>query len=252
MAKTSTGQFSQRWRCIFIIGGATILVAMIFFRRNYSAELEAFNGFGIFNIPDTQFFEAADWLQLMVEDPYIGLSLLGFWDIFNYALLIVVFIALFGGLKEHSRTWMGIAVLGLITAFLIFTCTNPAFGLLRLSSQFANTAVETQRALILAEAEALLTPTHPGDHNPGIGYNLSSFLFYSSGLIAASLMVRSSSFSRFTAISGTLANGIGLVYFILLLVGSPLYWIPPTLSAPFRLIWYIMISKSLFQLGKTK
>jgi len=245
-------QFSQQWQRLFKLGGWAVLIALIFFRRNYAAELDAFNGFGIFNLPDPPLVHAEHWLVFLGEDPYIGLSLLSFWDIFNYAFLTVTYIALYGALSDRSRMFMGLAVLFSFAAFIIFTCTNPAIGMLQLSNQYTHAGTEAQRTMIVAEAEARLAVTQPGDHNPGISYNLSSFLYYSAGLIAAILMVRSKTFSTFTSISGILANSIGLIYFILLPIESPLYWLPPTLSAPFRLIWYILIGITLIKLGKMK
>ena len=244
-------QFSDKWKFIFRLGGAAVLIALIFFRRNYAAELDAFNGFGIFDIPETPHFQAVDWLKLLGENPYIGLKSSRFLGYFQLcSLLAVTYIALYGALSDRSRLFMGLAVLFSFTAFLFFTCTNPAIGMLQLSNQYVNAGTEAQRTLILASAEAKMGATQPGSHNPGISYNLSSFLYYSAGLISASLMVKSKAFSIFTAISGILANGIGLAYFILLPIGSPLYWVPPALSAPFRLIWYILVTISLLKLGK--
>ena len=250
MNHNASAQISDKWKLIFRIGGAAVLVAVIFFRRNYAAELEVSNGFGIFNVPEAPLENAGDWLRLLGEDPYIGLSLLSFWDIFNYALLVVTYISLYGALRDRSRFFMGIAVLFSFAAFVVFTSTNPAMSMLNLSKQYSQAITEAQRTMIEAEAEASLAVTRPGDPNPGIGYNLSSFLYYSAGLISAFLMANSKSFSTITSISGILANGIGLVYFILLPIGSPLYWVPPTLSAPFRLIWYLLLAISLFKLGK--
>jgi hypothetical protein len=69
-------------------------------------------------------------------------------------------------------------------------------------------------------------------------------------LIISIVMLRSNVFSTATAILGILANGIALCYFIALAFAPALAWLPPPISAPFRLIWYILIAAQLLKLGR--
>jgi hypothetical protein len=41
-----------------------------------------------------------------------------------------------------------------------------------------------------------------------------------------------------------------LGYFVALAFAPTIVWLPPTLSAPFRLLWYLLVARRLFQLGK--
>lgn len=52
-------------------------------------------------------------------------------------------------------------------------------------------------------------------------------------------MLRSAVFSKAAAI-GILANGLGPLYFLALAFAPAIIWLPPTLSAPFRLVWYVL------------
>jgi hypothetical protein len=58
-------------------------------------------------------------------------------------------------------------------------------------------------------------------------------------------MLKSTVFNKATAIVGILANGIALFYFVALVFAPGIVWIPHTLSAPLRLIWYILIAIKL-------
>jgi hypothetical protein len=40
------------WRTLYIAGGVAVILVVTVFRRFWMAELTAFNGFGIFEIPD--------------------------------------------------------------------------------------------------------------------------------------------------------------------------------------------------------
>ena len=79
---------------------------------------------------------------------------------------------------------------------------------------------------------------------------MSFFLVLFAGLIISFVMLRSDVFSKATAVTGILANGIGLCYFITLAFTPAIYWIPHPISAPFRVIWYFLIALRLFKLGK--
>jgi hypothetical protein len=43
-----------------------------------------------------------------------------------------------------------------------------------------------------------------------------------------------------------------LGYFIAIPFAPAIVWLPPTVSAPFRLIWYVLIARRLFQLSRNK
>jgi hypothetical protein len=116
--------------------------------------------------------------------------------------------------------------------------------MLYLSEKYAAAVSAAEQDLFLAAGEALLAM------NQGTGHYVSLFLVLLAGLIISIVMLRSDVFNRATGISGILANGIALGSFIILAFAPSIIWLPPTLSAPFRLIWYILIALRLFRFGK--
>jgi hypothetical protein len=76
------------------------------------------------------------------------------------------------------------------------------------------------------------------------------FLVWLAGLIISIVMLRSEIFSKATAITGILANGIGLCFFLGLAFALEWYWLSIPISAPFRVIWYFLIALRLFKLAK--
>ena len=68
--------------------------------------------------------------------------------------------------------------------------------------------------------------------------------------IISLVMLRSHVFGKATAYVGILANGFGLGYFITLAFAPALYALFPIISAPFRVLWYVLIAIRLFQLGR--
>ena len=90
------------WKTLYRIGAYAALIAVIFFRRYLSAELMVSNGFGIFDIPQTAPGTAIEWFTLLQENKFVGLALLDIFDLVNYALVGLIFLALFAVLMEKS------------------------------------------------------------------------------------------------------------------------------------------------------
>jgi hypothetical protein len=63
-------------------------------------------------------------------------------------------------------------------------------------------------------------------------------------------MLRSNVFGKATAVTGILANGFMLAYFVVLPFVPDWVVLPFVISAPFRVMWYFLIARKLFQLGK--
>jgi hypothetical protein len=63
-------------------------------------------------------------------------------------------------------------------------------------------------------------------------------------------MLRSDVFGRATACVGILANAAGWGYFIALAFAPAILALPPSISAPFRLAWYVLIALTLLRLAR--
>ena len=247
--KTQTEKTS--WKTLYRIGAFAILIALLFFRRFYGAELSQFNGFGIYEMPAIEPVSALEWFQVLKDYPYVGLSWLGLRDMVNYVLVVLFFLALYTALKSHAPSLMLVAITSGILAAGVYLVSNQAFALLGLSHRFAEASSEAQRAIYLAAGESLLAIHNPrGLPDLGTGSHLSLFFVFTAGLLFSVVMLRSKVFNRTTAILGLLTNIFGLLYFPLLVFAPAYNWISPTLSAPFRVIWYVMSALRLLKISK--
>ena len=241
------------WRALYIIGGIAALLAVFVFRRNLGAELALLSNFGIISgVPKTPLNSAIDWFNLLQENRLIGLTMLNFFDLVEYALLGLIFLALYGALRKTHRSAMVIATTSGLIGITVYFASNQAFGMLALSERYAAANTDAQRSIYLAAGEALLAVNNPGTIYQGTGIYISYFLVLFAGLIISVVMLRSNIFTKATAVTGILANGIGLCYFITLTFAPAIYWIPHTISAPFRVVWYFLIAIRLFKLGKAE
>jgi hypothetical protein len=242
-AQVSDAQSSNdRWQPLYFLAGVAALVAVVVFRRHFGAELMLLMDLGIIGMePPTG---AYDWFALLQDRPFLGLILLDLFDIVNYLLVGLIFLALYGALRRANQVAMTIAAACDLVGIAVHLASNQVFALLALSDQYAAADTNAMRTGFLAAGEALLAI-----HNPG-GVHLSLFLVALAGLIASVVMLRSRVFGRATATVGVVANSLVLTYYVALPLVPDVAFLFPSASAPFRLAWYVLIARRLFQLGR--
>lgn len=238
------------WRGLYKAGAAAALIAVVFFRRYIAAELVAFKGFGVIAVPEPLPSQAAGWFALLQHNRLLGLVLLGAIDLINYALVGLIFLALYGALRGMHKSAMLIATTFAFVGIAVYFASNQAFALLSLSDKYAAANTEAEKAALAAAGEALLAVHNPNGMYQGTGIYLSLFLVLISGLIISIVMLSSSIFGKATAVVGILANGLGLGSFLALAAAPAIYAVFPASSAPFRIAWYLLIAWKLFQLGR--
>jgi hypothetical protein len=241
---------TANWKPLYLTGGIAALLAVFAFRRNLGAELSLLAMLGVVDgVPTTPLTSAGDWFRLFQENRLVALTLLNLFDLFEYALLGLVFLALWAALRRDSPSAMLIATTAGLIGIAVYFASNQALSMLALSERYAVANSEAQRSVYLAAGEALLAANNPDSMVQGAGITISLFLVLLAGLVISVVMLRSAVFSKATAVVGILANGIGLCYFITLIFLPAVYWIPHPISAPFRVVWYFLIALKLFKLA---
>ncbi len=237
------------YRGVYKAGAAAALIAAVLFRRNIDAEWMLFRMAGVIDAgpsaaPDT----VAGWFTLLQQNQLLGLTFLNLFDLVNYALLELIFLALFVALRKARPSWSYIAAAPGLAGAAVYFASNQAFAMLSLSKQYAAAATGAQRAAILAAGQAVLAIHQTASYgSPGI--YLSFLLVSVAGLLFSAAMLRGSIFSKSTAYMGLLANGFGLGYYLMLAIAPALVFVPISVSAVFLLVWYLQISRRLWALG---
>jgi hypothetical protein len=233
-----------RWKGLYIIGGTAALVAVVVFRRFLAVELMAFNGFGVFEMPQTEPVTAFEWFTLLEGNKLLGLILLGIVDLINYALVGLLFLAVYGALRKINKIAMGMAILLSTISLSVYFASNQALSFIHLNQQYQAATNDAQRTVYLSAGEALSANIQ------GTGWYLSLFHIYLAGLIISLVMRQSNVFNKVTAWTGILANAFGLFLFPTLIFTPTIAWLPPSLSAPSRVTWYVLIAIKLFKTAK--
>jgi len=234
------------------VGGIAALLAGVFFRRNLGAELTLLKDFGLITAgPATPPVTTPEWFALLQSDPLVGLTWLNVFDLVNYALVGVMFLALFVSLRRVSRSGMGMAAgLGLI-GIAIYFASNQALALLSLSHQYAAATTEVQRTMLLIDGQALLAL----NRFSSAGRYLSLLFIALASLLTSVVMLRSHVFNRATAYVGILASAFDLAYCLAFAcvpaVNGELLavcFIPA--AGLLLMIWHILIGQRLYRQGR--
>ncbi|HWU36837.1 MAG TPA: hypothetical protein VN203_04260, partial [Candidatus Acidoferrum sp.] len=101
---------SPDWRLLYNLGGVAALLAVFVFRRNLGAELMLLRGLGLSAVPETLPIDAAGWFVLLHQHPLAGLTLLEVFDLVEYALVGLIFLAVTVALWRVNRSAMLVAV----------------------------------------------------------------------------------------------------------------------------------------------
>jgi len=238
------------WNGLYRIGGAAALIAALIFRRWLAAEFMLLRSTGIINSgPSVVPSSVVDWFTLLQTHTLIGLILLNVFDLVNYALVGLIFLGLYAALVQTNKSSMTLAIALCLVGIAVYFSSNQSFSMLSLSKQYAAATTDAQRSMFLAAGQAMLASYNPGVDYQGTGFYMSFFLVNLAGLIVSVVMLRSSIFSKVAAYMGILANSFGLGYFIALAFAPAMVFIPLSVSAPFLLIWYLLIARRLLQLG---
>jgi hypothetical protein len=237
------------WKALCRLGGVAALVAALIFRRNLAEEYLLGRMLGMISSgPGALPVSALDCFTIFHSHRLIGLTLLNFFDVVNYALVAVIFLGLYAALRRVNRGLMALSASLALMATTLYLASNQAFAMLALSDRYWSAATYAQRSMLLAAGEALLAIQNTGaTYGHGI---YISFLFVNlAGLIAASVMLRSAAFGKSAAYMGILANVFGLAYYVMDSFWPSLIALPVIASAPFLLIWYLQIGFKLLRMN---
>lgn len=232
---------TETWQPIYRAGAIAAILAAVLFRRNIGAEVSLFTG--IETIPNT----VADWYALLQASPFVGLSLLAFFDLFNYALVGVIFLSLAARLWSVNKSLTTLALASGMVGVTLNLTSNISLTMVSLSQRYAAATSAAQKANLLTAGQFVLAVNDPLAAMPGTGALVSLLLVALAGLFFSFML----SSHRGTAILGLLASGCDLAYCLvfpltpiapvyLLLAAAGLFW----------MLWHFLVARVLWQSAK--
>lgn len=231
------------WTRLYKIGGSAALVAALLFRRNIGAEVSLFTG--VDSIPHS----VAGWYSLLQANPWVGLSFLGVFDLANYALEGLVFLALAVACWQAYRSTVSVALAVGGMGIAISFAANISLTMFSFSQQYAGASSEGQRASLLAAGQAVLAAKDPLAVFPGTGAYTSVLLIALAGLSFSIALWPS---QRLAAITGLLASGCDLAYCLTLPFAPSLRTLWMASGGLFWMVWHLLIAVRLLKYARGK
>jgi hypothetical protein len=221
------------WKSLYQVGAVAALLAGLLFRRNIGAEVSLFTG--VEGIPHL----AADWFALLQSNPFVGLSFLAFFDLFNYFLVGLVFMGLAAKLWPLNKNLTTMALASGLVGITLNLSSNISLTMFSLSQRYVAAISAAQKADLLAAGRAVLAGNDPLAAIPGTGALVSLLLVALAGLLFSLVLPTS---HRGTAILGLLAGGCDLTYCLAILL-TPLAPVYLLLAAAglFWMLWHLLL-----------
>ena len=226
---THTEADDSVWKSLFKVGAVAALTVLVLM----SIQIVVFI---IWPPPST----VIGWFNLFQTNKLVGLLDMDLLLIVDYALLGLVFLALWAALKRFNQSFMAIALILELVGITTYFASTAAFEMLSLSNQYAFATTDAERSVLLAAGQVMLAIWQ------GTAFNVSYIISAIALLIVSVIMVRSSIFSKVTAYLGILAS---LLMFVPPTAGSIGVFLSLISLIP-TAIWLILIARKFFQLGR--
>lgn len=220
---------------LYKAGAIAALAAALLFRRNIGAEVSLFTGTEA--VPGS----AAEWFGLLQSNPFAGLSFLAFFDLINYALVGVMFLALSMMFWQAYKNAVVLALASGLVGITVHFASNASLTMLSLSQQYATMDSESQKAALESAGNAIVAAAGL----PATAPYMSLLLIALAGLSFSILML---STNRATGIVGLLASGCDMAYCLTI----PLVSVFPTflflaVAGLFYMIWHLLVARVLLK-----
>ena len=226
----------DRWQSLYPLGGASALILLV-----YSLATMV-----IMVLTGGQPATVEECFAMLQENRIAGLLRLDLLTVFCMPLYYVLFLAFWAALKRIHFVYAAIATVFVFVGLTLFLATPSVFSYLFLSDRFAAAATDAQRAQLLAAGEAI----YASDMWHGTGAMVGGILLQSGALLISVVMLRDKVFGKAAAYVGMATHGLDLAHILVGFLAPEAGVILMAMAGPLYLIWFPLVARRLFQLGR--
>jgi len=181
---------------------------------------------------------------MLQENKLQGLLRLDILTVFIVPLYYLLFFSLFIALKKTHYGLVAIATILVFAGVTLFLSMPSVFSYLNLSDKFASSISDFQKNQLLAAGESILA----SDIWHGTGAIIGGILLQTGALLFSIVMIKTSIFSRLTALTGIVLYGLDLLHIIVGLIIPAVGNILMFIAGPIYLLWFPLVGLRLFKL----
>jgi hypothetical protein len=232
----SVGTVDSRWKALYRVSGLAALLQLICL---FASMIIAFT---LGAEPGT----AAEYFSVLRDNRLVGLLRMDFPTLIMTALFAITTFSLYAALKRKNEVYVALATALVFTGVILLLATHSAFSMLYLDARYAAATTEAQRAQILAAGDAVIAANI---WNSTGGFMAG--LFWQGGYVLLSLvMLRNKAFSKVTAYSGLVANGLDWLHVIVNLFVPAAGVFLLSVGGLFYLVWFPSLARDLLRLAR--
>jgi hypothetical protein len=193
-------------------------------------------------LPET----VAEYFRTLNNDGLLGILRLDLGTMILLALFPFVAAAIYAAFRESRPAYGLLAMVLILTGTLLGLANESALAMVHLSDLYAAAGNAAEQAQLLAAGEAVLAANM---WNSTAGFLAGVFL--QGGFVFISLvMLRSKDFSKGTAYTGILSNGLDFLHLFVALFAPALATTLLSIGGIFYLFWFVLLGYDLVKLGR--
>ena len=187
-----------------------------------------------------------EWFSLFEENKLLALLALNAFDVFSISLFGIMFLALYIALRQQDESMMLIATFFALLGITVFVASRADMGstMLKLSDEYAAATTNMQRDGLVAVEQALGAPIR------GTVDTMGYFFVAIASLIISIVIQRRDIFLKATAYTGVIGFLITIISRISLIFDSSFSTTLLPIHGLIWFMWWILISRGLFQLAR--
>jgi hypothetical protein len=232
---------NTRWKRLYWAGAVAPLIAIAFYLFEFSIVI----------VGEPYPATIGGWYALAQRSRLLALWYLNALDMISFALLGIMFLALYAALRHVRPSEMSVSLYFALLGAVVFIVPRTLhLSLLPLSERYAAATTETQRTIYLAAGEAMAQVSTTTPQTLG-------FLFMAVAGLVVSIVTLQARSSGGDAPLGRPAAYVGIVGFLAALANYISWLLAPAVAAVVMPIngllwfaWWIMVSVGLFKLAK--
>jgi hypothetical protein len=233
---------NREWKTLYQAGAVAPLMVLLFYLIEFCI---LFVGDPY---PDT--IEA--WYGLFQRSKLLGLWYLNALDIVSFALLGVMFLALYRALERVQPSWMLIALYVALLGVAVFIVPRALhLSLIPLSDLHAAATSDSQAALYLAAGEALSQVSTATPQTLGFLFMAVAGLIISAVILRGQSVVEAGRFGRAVGYVGITGFVVALANYASWLLALDVAEKLLPLNGLLWLLWWLLASAGLFRLSRT-
>jgi hypothetical protein len=225
----------NKWKNLFIIGGIAALFQIVTVLS--MSVVQGFIG--------TKPASAENYFMIYQNSPLEAFLRGDIWIVILISLYLGTFPALYIVLRKRAPVISLMATLMTLMVVAGVIATDSTFSLLHLGQEYV-IATQNERIQLIAAAEAVIASDL---WNSTAGYFGGIFL-QGAGVLISAVMLKSKNFSKVTAWSGLIGNGLDFIQHVLHYVYPPIMGIVAPIMGIFYFVWYPMLARDFFLLAR--